>query len=329
MKGSPMLPAAPLLADQLSWLHGERKVLVPMSRYTSLRVGGPADILVEPATLEELLAVNAWARERDVPVLWLGNGTNMVVRSGGIRGLVVSLRHVLNQLSPSAVSNWDRLRPGDQVYVRAGAGVPLTRLVHLAIQQGLVGLSFAVGIPGTIGGAIAMNAGTEMGCMWDAVVNIRLLEAEGHMLELSAADVSVGYRCAKLPAGSVALEATLRAVKGEAREVREEIRRLYRHRLRSQPLSQPNAGSVFKNPPGERAGRLIDQLGLKGYRLGDAQVSPTHANFIVNLGQASPDDVLALVQHIKASVYTHMGLLLEEEINIVGESADDPSQTIP
>jgi UDP-N-acetylmuramate dehydrogenase len=300
-----------------------------MARYTSLRVGGPADILVEPATLQELLAVNAWARERNVPVLWLGNGTNLVVRSGGIRGLVVSLRHVLKQLFPCDGSHWDRLRPGDQVHVRAGAGVPLTRLVHLAIQQGLVGLSFAVGIPGTIGGAIAMNAGTEIGSMWDAVVSIRLLEADGHIVELSSADVPVSYRCAKLPAGSVALEATLRAVKGEAREVREEIRRLYHHRLHSQPLSQPNAGSVFKNPPGERAGRLIDQLGLKGYRMGDAQVSPTHANFIVNLGQASPDDVLALVQHIKASVYTHMGLLLEEEINIVGESADDSSHTTP
>ncbi|MGH8058990.1 MAG: FAD-binding protein, partial [Candidatus Entotheonellia bacterium] len=128
MKASPMLPPAPLLADQLDWLRGERKVLVPMARYTSLRVGGPADILVEPATLQELLAVNAWARERNVPVLWLGNGTNLVVRSGGIRGLVVSLRHVLKQLFPCDGSHWDRLRPGDQVHVRAGAGVPLTRL---------------------------------------------------------------------------------------------------------------------------------------------------------------------------------------------------------
>lgn len=319
MNGCPMLPPAPLLADQLGWLHGERRVLVPMAWYTSLRVGGPADVLVEPATVQELLAITAWARERNVPVLWLGNGTNLVVRSRGIRGLVVSLRHVLNQLCPFDVSNWDRLRPGDQIHLRAGAGLPLTRLVHLAIQQGFVGLSFAVGIPGTIGGAIAMNAGTEMGSMWDALVSIRLLEADGHIVELSAADVPVGYRFAKLPGRSVVLEATVRAVKGEAREVREEIRRIYRQRVRSQPLSQPNAGSVFKNPPGERAGRLIDQLGLKGYCIGDAQVSPTHANFIVNLGQASPDDVLALVQHIKTCVYTRTGVLLEEEINIVGE----------
>lgn len=313
------LPAPEMLGTQLAWMRGHRWLKVPMARYTSLRVGGPADVLVVPATQQELLAVMAWAREAHVPLMWLGNGTNLVVRSGGIRGVVVSPREALNHLSVVDPLPPDEARPGDRVRLRAGAGVSLTRVLHVAIQEGLTGLAFAVGIPGTVGGAIAMNAGTDLGNMWDVVESVRLLFPDGQTVELDSGAVPVGYRFAALPEGSVVLEATVGAVKGEARGVREEVRRLYRQRRESQPLSQPNAGSVFKNPPGERAGRLIDQLGLKGYRIGSAQVSAKHANFIVNLGQASADEVLGLVSAVKSYVYTHTGVLLEEEINIVGE----------
>jgi UDP-N-acetylmuramate dehydrogenase len=175
-----------------------------------------------------------------------------------------------------------------------------------------------VGIPGTVGGAVVMNAGTEVGTTWDAVQSVQLLLPNGQIIEVKPAQVAVGYRFAALPQHSVVLEATWRAERGRPQEVRDEVRRLYHRRLQSQPLAYPNAGSIFKNPPGAHAGRLIDQVGLKGYRIGDAQVSPKHANFIVNLGQASADEVLALIEHVKRRVLAHTGILLEEEVCIVG-----------
>jgi UDP-N-acetylmuramate dehydrogenase len=164
-----------------------------------------------------------------------------------------------------------------------------------------------------------MNAGTEVGAIWDVVECVRLLLSNGEMVDVRSEEVTVGYRFAALPAHSVVLGAMLRAERGNPLEVREEVRQLYRCRRERQPLSYPNAGSIFKNPPGERAGRLIDQLGLKGYRIGDAQVSVKHANFIVNRGQASGADVLALIDYVKGHVLAHTGILLEEEVRIVGE----------
>ena len=164
-----------------------------------------------------------------------------------------------------------------------------------------------------------MNAGTEVGATWDVVECVHLLLPRGEMVDVRPAEVTVGYRFAALPEHSVVLEATLRAERASPLEVREEVRQLYRCRRESQPLSVPNAGSIFKNPPGERAGRLIDRLGLKGYRIGDAQVSIRHANFLVNCGQASVGDILALINYVKDHVLAHTGILLEEEVRIVGE----------
>jgi UDP-N-acetylmuramate dehydrogenase len=302
-----------------AWMGGQRRVGAPMAHYTSLRVGGPADLLLIPADIEELQAVVAWASARGVPLTWLGNGSNLLVRPRGIRGIVVSLHDALNYVSLLDPARQPDTRPGDPVRLRVGAGVPLTRVLHLAIREGLNGLAFAVGIPGTLGGAIAMNAGTEVGTAWDVVEGVKLLLPTGRIIEVGPTEVSVGYRFAGLPQHSVVLEATLLAVKGSREEVREEVRRLYRYRRESQPLSYPNAGSIFKNPPGEHAGRLIDRLGLKGLRIGGAQVSPKHANFIVNLGRASADEVLALIDYVKRCVQAHTGLVLEEEIRIVGE----------
>jgi UDP-N-acetylmuramate dehydrogenase len=300
-------------------MRGQRHVSVPMAPYTSLRVGGPADLLLVPADVDELRGIMSWATARGVPVTWLGNGSNLLVRAGGIRGIVVSLHAALNHVSVLDSLPWPHVCPGHPVRVRVGAGVSLTRILPLMIREGLTGLSFAVGIPGTVGGAIVMNAGTEVGATWDAVDSVELLLPNGQTIEVAPAEVAVGYRFAALPHRSVVLEATMRAGRGTPAEVREEVRRLYRCRLQSQPLSYPNAGSIFKNPPGERAGRLIDQLGLKGYRIGDAQVSLKHANFVVNLGQASADDVLAIIDYLKHQVLAHMGILLEEEVRIVGE----------
>jgi UDP-N-acetylmuramate dehydrogenase len=225
----------------------------------------------------------------------------------------------LNHVSPLEPRGRPYMCPGDPVRLRVGAGVPLTRVLHVAIREGLKGLAFAVGIPGTMGGAIVMNAGTEVGSTWDVVECVKLLLPTGEITEISPAEVLVGYRFAGLPGQSVVLEAVLRAERGSPEEVREEVRRLYRHRRESQPLSYPNAGSIFKNPPEEHAGRLIDRLGLKGSRIGAAQVSPKHANFIVNLGQASADEVLALIDYVKRQVRARTGILLEEEVRIVGE----------
>jgi UDP-N-acetylmuramate dehydrogenase len=307
------------LHTALTWVRGQRHVGAPMAGYTSLRVGGPADLLLIPADLEELRAIVVWASARGVPVTWLGNGSNLIVRPRGVRGMVVSLRQALNHISLLEPHRPSDKRPGDPVRVRVGAGVPLTRVLHAAIREGLDGLAFAVGIPGTLGGAIAMNAGTEVGSTWDVVESVTLLLPSGQMLEVRPEEVAVGYRFAALPEQSVVVSATLRATQGKPEQVREQVRRLYRYRGESQPLAYPNAGSIFKNPPGERAGRLIDRLGLKGFRIGDAQVSPRHANFIVNLGQASADEVLALIDCVKREVHAHTGILLEEEVRIVGE----------
>jgi UDP-N-acetylmuramate dehydrogenase len=307
------------LSHAFAWMRGRRYASAPMARYTSLRVGGRADLLLFPADVEEVRAIVAWATAQGVPLTWLGNGSNLLVRPSGIRGLVVSLHDALSQVSALAPCVEPEMRPGDLVRVRVGAGVPLTRVLHLVIRRGLEGLAFAVGIPGTLGGAVVMNAGTEAGAIWDAVECVRLLLSNGEMVDVRPEEVAVGYRFAALPANSVVLGAMLRAECGDPLEVREEVRQLYRCRREGQPLSYPNAGSIFKNPPGERAGRLIDQLGLKGYRVGDAQVSDKHANFIVNCGQASGADVLALIDYVKRHVLAHTGILLEEEVRIVGE----------
>jgi UDP-N-acetylmuramate dehydrogenase len=290
-----------------------------MARHTSLRVGGPADLFVVPADLDELQAMLAWTATEGIPLTYIGNGTNLVVRSAGIRGLVVSLRVAFNDLAPLDSLPLHTIPAGEPVRIRVGAGVPLTRLLHLMIREGLLGLTFAVGIPGTMGGAIVMNAGTEVGSTWDVVERVTLLRPDGRIVERARHEVNVGYRCTDLPSKSVVLEAVLCTTKGTAEAVRDAVRQIYRCRRQSQPLSQPNAGSVFKNPPGERAGRLIDGLGMKGYRIGDAQISPIHANFIVNLGHASSDDVLALIEAIKYRVYMQTDIRLEEEVRIVGE----------
>jgi UDP-N-acetylmuramate dehydrogenase len=312
-------PTPQLLHAAFAWMRGQRHAGVAMAHYTSLRVGGPADLLLVPVDVEELLAIMAWASARGVPLTWLGNGSNLIVRRRGIRGIVVSLHRALNHVSPPAPHRRYGVRPGDPIRVRVGAGVPLTRVLHVAMREGLKGLDFAAGIPGTLGGAIAMNAGTEAGATWDVVDSVKLLLPNGQMTEVGPEAVAAGYRFAALPEQSVVLEATLRGVQGSPQEVREAVRRLYRYRRETQPLSCPNAGSIFKNPPGERAGRLIDRLGLKGFRIGAAQISPKHANFIVNLGRASADEVLALIDCVKGRVQAHTGIVLEEEVRIVGE----------
>lgn len=308
-----------LLHTALTWVRGQRRMWAPMADYTSLRVGGPADLFLVPADLEELRAVVVWASAQGVPITWLGNGSNLIVRPRGLRGIVVSLRQALNRISLLEPRQTYDKRPGDLVYARVGAGVPLTRVLHVAIREGLEGLAFAVGIPGTLGGAMAMNAGTEVGSIWDVVESATLLCPTGQMRELRSEEVAVGYRFAALPEQSVVLAATLRATQGNPEQIRQQVRTLYRSRGESQPLAYPNAGSIFKNPPSERAGCLIDRLGLKGFRIGDAQVSPKHANFIVNLGKASADEVLALIDYVKREVHAHTGILLEEEVRIVGE----------
>jgi UDP-N-acetylmuramate dehydrogenase len=299
-------------------MRGRRYVSVPMARYTSLRVGGPADLLLVPADVDELRAIVACASELGMPLTWLGNGSNLIVRAGGIRGIVVSLHDAMNHVTALGPVPWQEMGYGDPVWVRVGAGVPLTRVLHLVIRDGLKGLSFAVGIPGTLGGAIVMNAGTEVGATWDVVECVRLLLLNGEMIDVRPEEVAVGYRFAALPEHSAVLEASLRAVRGSPTEVREGVRQLYRCRRASQPLAYANAGSIFKNPPGERAGRLIDRLGLKGYHIGDAQISFKHANFIVNRGQASAGDIVALIDYVKRHVLARTGILLEEEVRIVG-----------
>jgi UDP-N-acetylmuramate dehydrogenase len=219
-------------------MRGRRYVRMPMAHYTSLQVGGPADLLLMPADLDEVRAVVACALTQGLPMTWLGNGSNLIVRSRGIRGLVVSLHEALHEVSVLAPDPELATHPGASMRVRVGAGVPLTRVLHRAISEGLQGLSFAVGIPGTLGGAIVMNAGTEVGAIWDVVECVKLLLPHGEMVDVGPQEVTVGYRCAALPEHSVVLEATLRAQRGSPLEVRQEVRQLYRWQATASSLSR-------------------------------------------------------------------------------------------
>ncbi len=283
---------------------------MPMSEYTSFRVGGPADSLVFPADLEDLQHISRWCLQEKIPCFVLGNGTNLLVRDGGIRGLVISLSRLPGGIEAAA--------RGLDGLVRAGAGEILGKLVEFAWRQELAGLEFAAGIPGTVGGALFMNAGAFQGEMKDVVESVRFMDASGNIFTRNRNECKFSYRSMFLQNGEVILEGRLRLKKGNAQEIRTRGEEIIRRRLAKHPYDLPSAGSVFKNPPEGPAGKLIEEVGLKGMRIGDAQVSEKHANFIVNRGRARAGDILALIERIREKVCQEKGILLETEIRIVG-----------
>ncbi|MCY3727627.1 MAG: UDP-N-acetylmuramate dehydrogenase [Nitrospira sp.] len=293
------------LKTALSGIRGEVAFDAPLAELTSLRIGGPADAFVSPEDVHDVCRIVRQAQTARIPIMVLG-GTNLLVQDGGIRGIVLSLANL------AAIEIEDvRL-----VFAEAGARMPV--LLGFAVHHGLSGLEWAAGIPGTVGGAVVMNAGTKLGAMQDCLDAIQMVDLEGRLVTYAAASVDFAYRSVSLPEG-VVVGAWLRLTPASRETIDSRTKSYLQYRKQSQPLSQPNAGSVFKNPQGTTAGRLIEEAGLKGCRVGDAQVSTKHANFIVNLGQARSADVLQLIETIQREVSRQTGVMLELEWKVVGE----------
>lgn len=278
----------------------------PLREYTSFKIGGPADVVVEPVDIEDVCLVVQQARARKVPLFVVG-GTNLLIRDGGIRGIVVSLVRL------RAIKE----EPGHVLYAEGGVGMPT--LIGYAIKHSLAGLEWAAGIPGTVAGCVVMNAGTKLGEMKDAVKAIRMVNSKGQIVDLEAAEIPFEYRRARLPRGIV-VGVWLQLKQGVRAEIEKVVKEYLHYRRDTQPLAMPSAGCVFKNPPNDSAGRLIETVGLKGARVGDAEVSTKHANFMVNRGQARAADVIALIGKVRSAIRRRAGVRLDLELKIVGET---------
>jgi UDP-N-acetylmuramate dehydrogenase len=279
----------------------------PLARHTSLRVGGPADALASPPSRDKLVELSRLCDARGVPVLVLGKGFNTLVRDGGVRGVVVRL-HALRAVS----------REGTRV--DAEAGVTHTTLTRFCADEGLSGLEFAVGIPGTVGGWLRMNAGIPEREMRHVTERLSYLDRARHEIVEAAAD-SIGwaYRQLALPGDAVLVAGAFRLEPDEPGAIRARMQEYMERRRETQPVDRLSCGSVFVNPPGDHAGRLIEAAGLKGEAEGGARISFVHANFIVNEGGASAADVLALIERAQQAVRHAFGVTLEPEVRIVGE----------
>ncbi len=302
--------AAPARDALVSALGAAVRFDVSLARFTSLRVGGPADALASPPDRPALARALRACAAHGVPVTLLGNGFNTLVRDGGAEGLVLRL----------SAFRALRLEPSGELV--AEAGVSHATLSRHCVENGLAGLEFAAGIPGTVGGWIAMNAGVPGREMKDVVRGVELMDAAGGRRCVPAEALGFAYRSAGgLPPGAVVLAAGFRVRPSPRAEVQAEVDLHLEKRARTQPLDAPSCGSVFKNPPGDFAGRLIEAAGLKGARVGGAEISTLHANFIVNRGGATAGDVIALIERARAEVRERTGTLLEPEVRIIGREA--------
>ncbi len=283
-------------------------VAEPMSRHTSWRVGGPADLFYKPRSSEEL---SRFLKELpvDVPVHFVGLGSNLLVRDGGIRGAVVV-----------TIALYRTLEMSGPLGVRAGAGVACTRLARRAVQWGLGPAEFFAGIPGTVGGALTMNAGAFGGETWERVREIETIGRDGALHTRLPGDYTVGYRNVRGPAGEWFTAATFGFEPGYEASV-ERMEAMVARRKATQPLGVPSCGSVFRNPDGDHAARLIEAAGLKGLRIGGAEVSPKHANFVINTGEATAADIEAVIDHVLVTVETIHGVRLQHEVRMLGEPA--------
>jgi UDP-N-acetylmuramate dehydrogenase len=296
-------------------IRGEVKLQEPMSGHTSFRIGGPADAFVEPVDRQDLIALLQQIRDRGLKYVILGGGTNLLVRDGGFRGVVISLK----KMASIEISREYRSLGGSFVVVRADAGASLAQLLSFAVERGLTGLEFATGIPGTVGGAVCMNAGTALGEIGDIIETVTLISPQGDLVVRQRDEMGFGYRTANVPHGHVVLDAAVILRYDDVGKIKAKIKQLMGQRKEHQPWGLANAGSVFKNPMDEAAGKLIESAGLRGRTVGGAQVSEKHANFIVNLGKASAADVLALMEIIKNKVLETHRVRLEPEIKVIGE----------
>jgi UDP-N-acetylenolpyruvoylglucosamine reductase len=304
------LPEQARAADELATLVS-RATLVhqsePLAKRTTLRVGGPADLYVEPASEADLAAALAFCRRSDRPFFVLGRGSNLLVKDGGFRGVVICLSHEC----------FSRITVEGQ-RLCCGAGARLKAVAVEAKRNGLAGLEFLEGIPGSVGGALRMNAGAMGGAMFDVIESVRLMDFDGRVHERPVQELSVAYRSCPTLKTQIALAAVLRGRPGQREAIEQRMSEYSRKRWQSQPAA-PSAGCMFKNPASIPAGKLIDEMGLKGTRIGGAAVSTEHGNFIVNCGSATARDLLALIELVRRRARLERGIELETEVEIVGE----------
>lgn len=289
-------------------LHGELLFNEPLSRHTSWRVGGPARRFYRPTDIDDLAAF-LQQLPADEPLMWLGLGSNLLIRDGGFPGTVIATAGRLQSIMISGST------------VSAEVGAYCSKLARQAAKSALKGAAFWAGIPGTVGGALAMNAGAHGSETWDFVTQIKTVNRKGEIHLRSKSDFEVGYRHVRGFEDEWFVSATMQFAKGDAEFEKQQIRDWLKTRNASQPTNQPCAGSVFRNPPGDHAGRLIEDAGLKGLRIGDASVSEKHANFIVNNGEATASDIETLIQEVQQKVEQMSGIRLQPEVHIAGEFA--------
>jgi len=288
-------------------IKGRVLVEAPMRQFTSIKVGGPADSLFFPKDVDELRKLVQYARRKSIPFFILGKGTNLVVRDKGVRGWVISLTQGMKKIQLNGE------------VVEAEGGLPLQRLVQFTIQKGLTGFEPFFGIPGTVGGGLAMNAGAWGAELKDVLRSITLMKDDGEVVERSRPRLKFSYRRLDLPSSWIILKGRFQLKKGKKEEILERVKSYSEMRKRTQPLDSPSAGSIFKNPKEGPAGKWIEEAGLKGFRMGQAMISDRHANFIINLGKATAGEVIDLMELVERKIYEKKGISLEREVKVVGE----------
>lgn len=279
-----------------------------MKNHTSFKIGGPADIYVAPSTVEQLLFILEVCKDNNIPYFILGNGSNLLVKDGGYRGVMI---HILKNMNTITVE-------GTELYAQAGA--LLVKVANTTLEHSLTGFEFAHGIPGTIGGAVHMNAGAYGGEMKDVIISADVINEKGELITLDKEALELGYRTSKIQTDHmIVVGARIALEKGNYDEIDSKIKDLAHRRRTKQPLTMPSAGSTFKRPEGYYAGKLIMDAQLKGFRIGDAGVSDKHCGFIVNLGEATSKEVIDLIGHIQRTVKKEFGQDLHPELRIIGE----------
>jgi len=289
---------------------GKVNILIdePMKSHTSFKVGGPADILLLPNSAQKIVEILDICKVQNIPVLVMGNGTNLIVRDKGIRGVVLKLFDKINSVEVD----------GD--IIRAQAGALLSTISNVALKNELTGLEFASGIPGTLGGAIAMNAGAYGGEMKDVVLSTQYINSENKIVTLAKSEHEFGYRTSSIQkTGGIVIQSELKLKKGSRALIKSLMDDLNKKRKELQPIEYPSAGSVFKRPEGYFTGKLIEDCGLVGYKIGGAEVSCKHCGFIVNSGDATATDIISLIEYIQCSVKNKFGVDLQTEVKVLGE----------
>lgn len=292
-----------------NYLRGKLERGISLARFTSWKVGGAAEILFQP---EDLADLQNYMQTLDVsvPVTWLGRGTNVLVRDGGVKGVVIIMHGCINKLE-KIESN----------LIRAELGVSCAKLARFSAENDLVGTEFLAGIPGTVGGALAMNSGAYGSETWNYVLEVETIDRNGELHVRSPNEFDIGYRSVKKPGEEWFIAATFKLDSGDGQQARQKIRELLDQRNASQPVGNKSCGSVFRNPKNDFAARLIESCDLKGKTIGGAQISTKHANFILNIGDATAADIEALILNVRSTIESKHGISLIPEVRIIGEAA--------